>query len=73
MTMDKKYCQKIQQIKKLAKTHPYFVKNTVAVFLLVVKVAVPHFYLWNERGLTVSITIYCNYYANSRALLYFWG
>ena len=42
--MDKKYCQKIQQKKKLAKTHPYFVKNTVAVFLLVVKVAVPHFY-----------------------------
>ena len=41
MTVDKKILPKIQLKTKLTKAHPIFVKNTVAVLLLVVKVAAP--------------------------------
>ena len=41
LTVDKKILPKIQLKTKLTKTHPIFVKNTVAVLLLVVKVAAP--------------------------------
>ena len=40
LTVDKKILPKIQQ-KNEIKTHPLFVKNTVTVFMLVVKVAEP--------------------------------
>ena len=48
MTVDKKILPKIQLKTKLTKTHPIFVKNTVAVLLLVVKVAAPHIYCLNS-------------------------
>ena len=41
LTVDKKILTKIQLKAILTKTHLLFVKNTVAVFLLVVKVAAP--------------------------------
>ena len=60
--VDKKILPKYSKKTKLTKTHQFFVKNTVVVFLLVVKTAAPPdslkiknlmtLYLFREKGIT---------------------
>ena len=47
-----------RQVLKLTKTHPYIVKNTVDILLLVVKLAAPHPFSLNILSKLTS-TFFC--------------